>query len=77
MYILQLSDFHISENTDRSLMSKKINLLCAKLKTILPTGSQLLCCMLGDFPDKGVSGSYALAEALVTEMKSALASVVE
>lgn len=77
MYILQLSDFHISENADLALMGEKINRLSSKLKTLLPVNSQLLCCMLGDFPDKGVPGAYVLAETLVAELKRALSGVVE
>lgn len=76
VYILQLSDFHISENGDLTHMSEKIDLLCTKLRTLLPTGSQLLCCILGDVPDKGVPGAYTTAKALIAELKRSLEEVV-
>ena len=54
MYILQISDFHISDCKKISSTKKKIEQLQSKLKEIIPAESEIVCCLLGDFTDNKV-----------------------
>ena len=76
MYILQISDFHISDCKKISSTKKKIEQLQSKLKEIIPAESEIVCCLLGDFTDKGNSELYTASTELLDELRRRLLDVV-
>lgn len=61
MYILQISDLHLSPKSDSTNIKGKIHSLLTSLRTALPEHSDLVCCVLGDIVDTGTSESYGTA----------------
>lgn len=53
MYILQISDLHVSNLEELEVLKEKIKRLGACLGNSIPEGSQIICCLLGDFVEKG------------------------
>lgn len=76
MFILQISDLHFSETSDKVLLEKKLTYLINSLKTLLPTQSNVVCCLLGDIIDAGKPNSYSLAESLLKSFFSKLTDVI-
>ena len=52
-------------NIWQSFIGKKLTYLINSLKTLLPTQSNVVCCLLGDIIDAGKPNSYSLAESLL------------
>lgn len=65
MYILQISDLHINNETDESYISKKLILLNEELKKIIKNSDKIVCCILGDIIDKGVNECYKKATSIL------------
>ena len=61
MYILQISDLHLSEESDIPVLNEKICSLVSSIKDNLPENCEIVCCILGDIVDAGNSKSYAIA----------------
>lgn len=66
MYILQISDFHISTQSNIEAFSIKLKQLYSKIIELIPNQENVLCCMLGDFIEQGDKNSYAPAKTLLT-----------
>lgn len=75
MYILQISDLHISSKADIVAIKEKINKLLLILRELLPENSQVLCCLLGDFLDKGEDGAFQGASEVLEELKIGLSAL--
>ena len=72
MYILQISDLHISKESDHVRLKNKILRLVDAVKGKVPKDSQLVCCVLGDIVDCGFSDGYALATELLRTLQTGL-----
>ena len=76
MYILQLSDFHISTTVNVDALKSKIKRLLPIIGSQIPTSSQVVCCLLGDFSDKGNDRTFRIAEKILSEFQEGLSSVL-
>lgn len=72
MYILQLSDLHISDQTDIVLVKEKFQRLTPIINDIIPKNSDLLCCFLGDFCDMGNPDTFELIRECLAELMESL-----
>lgn len=72
MYILQISDFHITPNTELQAQFKKIDLLKEYLLKNIPKGADVAVCVLGDIIDKGHIEGYGKAEKIIGKLKDGL-----
>lgn len=76
MYILQISDLHISSNCDVDVLEKKLIKLCEKLEHTIERDSQLVCCILGDIVNKGDAVAYECAGEVLEMFKSRLTTML-
>lgn len=76
MYILQLSDLHISDVTDKEELREKIVLLAAKMKEIVSAKDSIVCCVLGDIVDRGKAEYYPIATEVLTLLSNQLEDIV-
>lgn len=77
MFVLQISDLHISENTDCGKIREKIDQLEERLRVLVPSESKLACCLLGDFIDQGKSSVFPKVKELLKHLKATLMRIVE
>lgn len=76
MFILQISDLHISTDSDVDLLSKKIEALTNCLSEMLKAEDSLLCCLLGDFVDQGNAEAFPIAKRIIQKLKQNLAEIL-
>ncbi len=76
MYILQISDLHINNETDESYISKKLILLNEELKKIIKNSDKIVCCILGDIIDKGVNECYKKATGILANFLNDITCIV-
>lgn len=72
MYILQVSDLHVSSEEELEPLREKVKRLGLALHKCIPTESKLLCCLLGDFVDKGDASKYQIVAELLKELSNEL-----
>ena len=73
MYILQISDLHLSTESNMAELLNKTNLLCNKIHELKSeNNSQIVCCVLGDFVDKGDAKSFEKAKDILQVLKENL-----
>lgn len=73
MYILQISDLHLSTKSNMAELINKTNLLCNKIDELKSEkNSQIVCCVLGDFVDKGDAKSFEKAKDILQALKENL-----
>ncbi len=73
MYILQISDLHLSTESNLGELLNKTNLLCDKINELKnEQNSQIVCCVLGDFVDKGNAQSFDKAVEILQRIKEKL-----
>ena len=77
MYVLQISDLHVSCAEDLETLKDKMKLLGSCLINSIPKGSQILCCILGDFVDKGNNLLYPVVRDLLAELQKELCRITE
>lgn len=65
MYILQVSDLHILSNSKIDEYNKKIDILINDLSRFIPSGSDVVCCVLGDIVDRGNKDAYIQAKLIL------------
>lgn len=66
MYILQLSDLHLSKDSNIDELRNKTNLLTEKISRLISeNNSQIVCCVLGDFIDKGEAEAFNKASEIL------------
>lgn len=76
MYILQISDLHISPSINLKSLKEKIAKLVDTLSGLVPADSNILCCLLGDFTDKGNPRSFDTAAEAIAELKAGLSGML-
>lgn len=76
MYILQISDLHISQSSDIPELKEKITFLVSRLQSLLNPGDNLVCCLLGDFIDQGENAAFPKVKEVVLNLKKLLSRVV-
>lgn len=76
MYILQISDLHISAESDLQLLERKIKLLEDKLSGVLSPQTEVVCCLLGDIIDQGNPSAYSCARNLIRQLFDWLTNLV-
>jgi len=76
MYILQMSDLHISQSSNVTELNEKIALLGARLQEFLKPEDNLVCCLLGDFIDQGTDIAFPKAQEVVLKLKELLSGIV-
>ena len=69
MQIIQVSDFHINEDSDLRFIKNKILKLYDSIKCSLDTDECIVFCILGDIVDKGNAGMYARASEVLAFIK--------
>lgn len=72
MYILQISDLHVSNFEELEVLKEKIKRLGACLGNCIPEGSQIICCLLGDFVEKGDFSLFSTVKMLLAELQEEL-----
>jgi len=77
MYILQIADFHITTTSDVEYLKEKINTLKIALKDNISSEAELVCCLLGDFIEKGSREAYPLANDILQYLVNSLSEVVQ
>ncbi len=76
MYILQLSDLHLSASSNKEELIEKINSLGAMIRSLKKeSNSQIVCCVLGDFVEQGEAAAFSLACELLGILKGELCSI--
>lgn len=75
MYILQMADFHMDPTSDINVPQNKLQKLLPILQRMVPPNSDILCCLLGDFADKGNEGSFQIAAEVLTDFRDGLSSI--
>ena len=75
MYILQIADFHIDPGSNIELYKNKVKKLLPILQAMVPQKSEILCCLLGDFSDKGNTDSFCVANDVLVELQKGLAEI--
>ena len=65
MYILQISDLHITNSINVKDIFHKIDLLIDGINKNIEDGSSLACCILGDIIDMGDVADFEVAEKIV------------
>ena len=75
MYVLQISDLHVSNREELEPLREKIKRLGLALRQCIPAESQILCCLLGDFVDKGDSSQYPIVTELLKELQEELSGI--
>ena len=65
MYILQISDLHITAESSIPLLREKLNSLVTALKPHVNNKSSVALCLLGDIVEQGDAGCYKMAEELI------------
>lgn len=78
MYILQISDLHISTTSSFNieLTKNKIKQLGISLKEKFQPEQEVVCCILGDIIEKGDENAYALAEEIILDLLKELQNIV-
>lgn len=76
MFILQLSDLHISNETIKEELLEKVKLLVAKVNEIVRKGDNLICCVLGDIVEKGKAEYYPVATEVLQSLVDQLRNIV-
>lgn len=74
MFILQIADFHMDPAADISVYKHKVQQLLSVLQKTIPPKSDILCCLLGDFSDKGNDGSFQVANEVLSELMVGLST---
>ena len=69
MQIIQISDMHITEDSNLDLIKDKIRKLYIALKETLTNVDQTVLCILGDIVDKGNAKLYKKASDILYYMK--------
>lgn len=77
MYILQISDLHVSSLEEIETLKDKTGHLGACLMRCLPRGSQVLCCLLGDFVDKGNASLFPMVKELLVALRDELYKITD
>ena len=77
LYILQISDLHIAQDTCIDTLREKLNSLTIILKQHIPEDSSIACCILGDIVEQGDQECYQQAEKLINEFLSQLQCLVK
>lgn len=72
MYILQISDLHISNAEDQSFLENKINLMVSTLFKEVRQDEKMVICILGDLVDQGNAKLFAVSIALLNTMYNKL-----
>ena len=49
MYIIQISDLHISPTINIAVLKNKVRKLLPVIRSEVPANSHVICCLLGDF----------------------------
>ena len=75
MYILQISDLHVSNLEELEVLKEKIKRLGACLGNSIPEGSQIICCLLGDFVEKGDFSLFSTVKKLLAELQKELNNI--
>ena len=77
LYILQISDLHIAQNTDIEALKEKLNSLATVLKKHIPEHGSIACCILGDIVEQGDSTCYQSAINIITGFLEDLRSYIK
>ena len=77
MYILQISDLHVSAIEEIEALKSKIRHLGACLINCIPEGSQIICCLLGDFVEKGNASLFPAVKELLAELHHELCRITD
>lgn len=77
MYILQISDLHIAQDTHIDTLKEKLNSLVTILKRYILEDCSIACCILGDIVEQGDANSYQWAEKLINDFLEKLQSHVK
>ena len=73
MYILQISDLHLSNQSNIEVLLCKTMLLCNKINELKnESDSQIVCCILGDLVDKGDQNSYDKVRIILESLRENL-----
>lgn len=75
MFILQIADFHMDPSADINVYKHKVQKLLPILQQNIPPHSDILCCLLGDFSDKGNDGSFLIANEVLSDLMVGLRSI--
>ena len=75
MFILQIADFHMDPAADINVYKHKVKTLLPVLRQAIPSRSDILCCLLGDFSDKGNDGSFCVAKEVLSDLMIGLTSI--
>lgn len=77
MYILQISDMHVSSTAEVEVLKEKISRLGVRLGNCIPSGSQIICCLLGDFVEKGEASLFLIVKELLNELQVELCKITD
>lgn len=77
MYILQISDLHVSSVEELKTLKEKTKCLGACLESCVPSGSQIICCLLGDFVEKGDSSLFLTVNELLAGLQDELCKITD
>lgn len=77
MYILQISDLHIAEDSHIDTLKAKLDSLATILESHISKSDSIACCILDDIVEQGNEKCYPIAEELITEFLKNLQSHVE
>ena len=73
MYILQISDLHLSTESNMGDLINKVNLLSVKIRELNnEKNSQIVCCVLGDCVDKGDAKAFDNAYTILNLLRTGL-----
>lgn len=75
MYILQISDLHVANADNIHMLKEKIRHLGVQLREIVPSGSRIMCCLLGDFIEQGDSQLFKYAKEVLQYLREELCSI--
>lgn len=75
MYILQISDLHVSSECELNSLKDKIKCLGSCLHKCIPSKSEIICCLLGDFVEKGDSSLFPVAKELLDKLREELSNI--
>ena len=73
MYILQISDLHITSESDIDTLKNKVVLLCDKINNIKTSNdTQIVCCVLGDIVEQGNEKAFEKSIDVITILENRL-----
>lgn len=72
MQLVQISDLHISANSNHQIMKNKIDQLVSSIKSKVKHDEEVILCVLGDIIDKGDEDAIGKAKEILEHLKSKL-----